>query len=254
MDLNERVDATMPSRLLAQRLAQKIASLRTGHVPSTSGADFTSALFLGQRHPSRELRPWEEFTTGVPAALERILGSRHPRLPPSPTGSGRSGLVARSALHGLMDVLETLPKTQATCSWSTRAPTRWPAAHARPPEAQRGAGHHFPHHRPPTDQPKARTWLVTDGWCQGCELPAPLARMQALVRSAGAGVIVDDSLAFGVLGRSDRREPLRDGTGNLRWSGLDHDGFLWLASLAKAYGTPLTVITGDESAIRAVAV
>jgi len=31
--------------------------------------DFTSALYLGLRHPSGSLRPWARFTLGVPAAL-----------------------------------------------------------------------------------------------------------------------------------------------------------------------------------------
>jgi 8-amino-7-oxononanoate synthase len=31
--------------------------------------DFTSALYLGLRHPSRSLRPWAQFSTGRPAAL-----------------------------------------------------------------------------------------------------------------------------------------------------------------------------------------
>ena len=32
-------------------------------------ADFTSALYLGLRHPSRSLAPWDQLTTGRPAAL-----------------------------------------------------------------------------------------------------------------------------------------------------------------------------------------
>lgn len=31
--------------------------------------DFTSALYLGLRHPSGSLWPWSQFTTGRPAAL-----------------------------------------------------------------------------------------------------------------------------------------------------------------------------------------
>ena len=32
--------------------------------------DFTSALYLGLRHPSRSLRAWPALTAGQPAALE----------------------------------------------------------------------------------------------------------------------------------------------------------------------------------------
>ena len=31
--------------------------------------DFTSALYLGMRHPIGALLPWVQFTTGMPAAL-----------------------------------------------------------------------------------------------------------------------------------------------------------------------------------------
>ena len=220
--------------------------------PSAPGTDFTSALFLGQRHPSRGLRPWEEFTTGVPAALREspaagmlasaIAGRQH----------AASGLVARSALHGLMDLMETLPGPGDLLLVDEGAYplARWACSAA---ESRGVRVTTFPHHHPPTGQSKARTWLVTDGWCQGCGFPAPLARMQAIVRGGGGRVIVDDSLAFGMLGLRTGGSLFGDGTGTVRWSGLDHDGFIWLASLAKAYGTPLTVITGDEPAIREVA-
>ena len=38
--------------------------------------DFTSALYLGLRHPSSSLRPWSGLTTGKPAVLEPPRGRR----------------------------------------------------------------------------------------------------------------------------------------------------------------------------------
>jgi 8-amino-7-oxononanoate synthase len=38
--------------------------------------DFTSALYLGLHHPKASLRPWEQLTTGRPAALEEPPGAR----------------------------------------------------------------------------------------------------------------------------------------------------------------------------------
>src|SRR4029077_17824252 len=35
----------------------------------TTVLDFTSALYLGMKHPSGSLRSWSHFTRGVPAAL-----------------------------------------------------------------------------------------------------------------------------------------------------------------------------------------
>ncbi|QCU76971.1 hypothetical protein E7744_01060 [Citricoccus sp. SGAir0253] len=113
--------------------------------------------------------------------------------------------------------------------------------------------HVFPHHRPPPRVP-AGSWLVTDGWCQGCGRPAPLGRLVALAAGTGGRVLVDDSLAFGVLGaRRPGTGPFGDGTGTVRRLGLGHDGVVWLASLAKAHGTPVTVITGDRGTIAEVA-
>ena len=37
--------------------------------------DFTSSLYLGLRHPSAGLRPWEALTLGRPAALRPPPGA-----------------------------------------------------------------------------------------------------------------------------------------------------------------------------------
>jgi 8-amino-7-oxononanoate synthase len=211
------------------------------------GADFTSALFLGQHHPSAGFRPWSEFTTGVPAALRELPEAGLLAVSISKRQQAEAGLVARSALHGLMDVLQALPRpgdlllvdegAYPLAQWACRA------AEARGVQVVT-----FPHFQPPAVVRHTTTWVVTDGWCQGCGRPAPLGALQALVGPSGR-VIVDDSLAFGVLGRRSGENTFGDGTGTARWLGLDHGGLLWLGSLAKAYGTPVTVITGDAGTI-----
>ncbi len=162
------------------------------------------------------------------------------------------GLVSRSVLHGLMDVVETLPQPgdQLLVDEGAYPLARWACRAAAAAGVRVSA---FPHHKPPLVTRSDRTWFLTDGWCQGCNLPAPLARLQATALSTGGGVIVDDSLAFGLLGYRADRCSFGDGTSTIRWSGCNHDGFIWLASLAKAYGTPVTIITGEEAAISAVA-
>lgn len=213
------------------------------------GADFTSALFLAQRHPQGELRPWTQFTLGVPAALREpeeagTLATLVARSQHAP-----AGLVARSALHGLVDILQSLPEPADRVLLDSGV---YPLAR----QACRAAGVQasaYPHHRPPEGPLRARTWILTDGWCQGCGQPAPLARLQQLATGSGGKVIVDDSLAYGVLGRRRGPDEFGDGTGTVRWTGLEHAGFIWLASLAKAHGTPLTVITGERGCIQAIA-
>lgn len=216
------------------------------------GADFTSALFLGQHHPSAGFRPWREFTTGVPAALREVPEAGMLASEIAERQQAASGLVARSALHGLMDVLQALPRPGDLLLVDEGAyPLSQWACKAAQSRGVRMVT--FPHFRPPAVVPHTRTWVLTDGWCQGCGRPAPLAAMQSLAGQTGGQVIVDDSLGFGVLGRRSAEGSFGDGTGTLRWAGLKHDGVVWLASLAKAYGTPVTVITGEGGAISRLA-
>ena len=82
----------------------------------------------------------------------------------------------------------------------------------------------YPHHRPDYPQLQAgrRLLLVTDGWCHGCGRPAPLPRLQRMACDTVGLVVVDDSQAFGVLGRRHAGDPFGDGSGTPRWSGVDH--------------------------------
>jgi 8-amino-7-oxononanoate synthase len=68
----------------------------------------------------------------------------------------------------------------------------------------------------------------------------------------GGLVIVDDSLSYGVLGRRHGDEAFGDGTGTIRWLSHGHNGILWLASLAKAYGTPIAVLTGPRVVVESL--
>lgn len=215
----------------------------------TAAADFTSALFLARHHPSGDLRPWTTLTTGLPAVLhesdsERALAA----MVAAEQGSG-AGLVERSALHGLIDVLQALlgPGDHLLMDAGV-----YPLAR----QACRAAGVRataYPHHSPPRGPLPERTWFLTDGWCQGCGSPAPLGTLRALAGASGGQVIVDDSLAYGVLGKRLRGQEFGDGSGTVRYCGADHAGYVWLASLAKAYGTPLTVITGSPDTMQRIA-
>jgi len=72
--------------------------------------DFTSALYLGMRHPHQSLRPWTELTTGRPAALEspreaERLARQLARL----LGCERATL-GTSTLHLFWDLFEVLAR------------------------------------------------------------------------------------------------------------------------------------------------
>lgn len=218
---------------------------------SADRSDFTSALFLGERHPSSALRPWHRLTTGVPAVLGESPTATRLASSVARRQGAEAGLVERSALHALTDVLSAFPERGGTL-WVDEA--AYPLARMACLVAQaRGIPVlRYPHHDPP-HRLRPRSWLVTDGWCQGCNRPAPLVRLAGLARRVGGRVVVDDSLAFGVLGaRAPGTSPFGDGTGTVRWLGAGHGHVLWLASLAKAHGTPVTVVTGDRRTVSTV--
>lgn len=86
-----------------------------------------------------------------------------------------------SSLHALMDVLGELPQPGDLVAIDEFAYpiTEWAAlrAAARGVEVRR-----YRHHRPGRLVPPAggRLVLVADGWCPGCNRPAPLASGMAL--------------------------------------------------------------------------
>ncbi|GAA0459996.1 hypothetical protein Ade02nite_14160 [Paractinoplanes deccanensis] len=218
-----------------------------------SGGDFTSSLFLGLRHGSAGLPEWAALTTGVPAALAEREPARRVAAAVAASQRAQAGVAARSALHALMDVLGTLPRRGDVVAIDAAAYpiTEWAALRA----AARGAVvRRYPHHRPELLRPPRgrRLVVVADGWCAGCGRPAPLPRLRSLAHAGDGVLVVDDSLAFGVLGRRDG-PGFGDGTGTPRWWGLGHEGVVWVASLAKAYGAPMAVTTGPRDLVARLA-
>ena len=220
---------------------------------STSGADFTSALFLGPAPPQPGAPPVggiHDRRAGRPRGNPRrpassppaLAGRRQCRLGPGrPLGAARpdgpAGDPARGPGRPAPGRRGRLPAGPLGVLGRPRPSGVRVTAFPAPPPANR-----------PADGPDLACPPTAGARAAGSPPRWPGCRPSS--GAPGAGAIVDDSLAFGVLGRS---EPAGASSGTapgpVRWSGLDHDGFLWLASLAKAYGTPLTVITGDEPAI-----
>jgi len=213
--------------------------------PARPPIDVTSSRFLGLRHASDSLPGWTDLTTGVPAVLaEPPLAGRIGRHVARWQGAG-AGLVARSSLHALMDVLGELPRPGDTVAIDEFAYpiAEWSALRA----AGRGVTvRRYPHHRPGRLVPPAggRLFTLADGWCPGCNRPAPLGVLRQRAVCGGGLLVVDDSLAFGVVG---------DGAGTPAWSGVGHDGVVWVASMAKAYGAPLAVLTGSGDVVDVLA-
>jgi 8-amino-7-oxononanoate synthase len=221
--------------------------------------DFTSASYLGLRHPHRALRPWPRLTTGVPAALAepgsaRALAARIARL----VGTERAVLAA-STLHAFWDLFVTLGADGLACYVDAGAYpiAGWGIERA----AGRGAlVRRFPHH-----DAGALTWLlraqagwpgrlpvvVTDGVCPGCGRPAPVRRYLAALRPLGGLLVIDDTQALGVFGRDAAQHPPygRGGGGSLRMAQLTSPDVLIVSSLAKAFGVPVALIAGRPSLV-----
>jgi 8-amino-7-oxononanoate synthase len=220
--------------------------------------DFTSSLYLGMRHPSRALAPWEWLTTGVPAALRE----------PPPAARVAAGLaelerceraiLARSTLHAFVDTFETLVRPGAGVLVDAGAYpiARWGI------ERVAGRGQPvatFAHHDPGAleralDHPamrSRRSLVVSDGFCPGCGGAAPLAAYLALAERRGGLLIVDDTQALGVLGREPGPgDPYgHGGGGTLAWSGLGGPSVLVVGSLAKGFGVPIAVLAGPAGVI-----
>jgi 8-amino-7-oxononanoate synthase len=226
----------------------------TGHVATDPRLDFTSSLFLGLQHGSSSLPPWASLTTGVPAVLHEAPVAHRVAAAVAAAQGAPAGVVGRSALHALMDVMGMIPQRGDLVAIDAAAYSlaEWAALRAA---ANGAVVRRFPHHRPEAivAEPGRRLFVLTDGWCPGCNRPAPLPQLRRLARDTGGDLIVDDSLAFGVLGNKLRGEVFGDGSGTPGWCGLDHTAIVWVASLAKACGAPLAVTTGDSSTIRRLA-
>ena len=220
-------------------------------------ADFTSAGFLGYHHPWRSLGNWSRLTTGRPATLDEPPD--HPRLAArlAALQGADAGLLARSSLHALLDVLVTTTSEGgavvldecvypigrwaaaiAGSSGTTIVPFRHHDA-ASASRALRALGR------------RRRTVILTDGWCPGCMQPSPLPELLAAARRRGSLLIVDDSLAAGVLGTRQAATDLlgRGGGGTPSWLGTGHPDLVWVASTAKAWGAPLAVVTGPAGVV-----
>ncbi|MFK4088243.1 hypothetical protein ACI2LF_29290 [Kribbella sp. NPDC020789] len=224
----------------------------TGH--GAPDVDFTSSLFLGLHHPSDSLPPWESLTTGVPAVLGTTAAAHRVAATVAAARGAQAGVVGRSAMHALMDVMGMLPQRRDVVAIDASAyPLAWWAALRA--AANGAVVRRYPHHSPDriAAEPGRRLFVLTDGWCPGCNRPAPLPELHRLAAATGGALIVDDSLAYGVLGRRRPGDPFGDGSGTPAWHGLDPAGIIWVASLAKAYGAPLALTTGDQLPIRRLA-
>jgi 8-amino-7-oxononanoate synthase len=219
--------------------------------------DFTSALYLGFRHGTYELRPWTQFTTGRPAALgSPQLALQLGRQVAALQGCERA-LVATSTLHLFWDLLPVIAGRRAAIFLDdgTYPIARWGVERA----AALGIPvRTFPHHNALSLRHafmSARTdrspLIVADGFCPACGRCAPVAEYLALARQYGGYLVLDDTQALGILGCSASPEAPygKGGGGVLRMINLGGPEVVLVSSLAKAFGVPIAVLSGPANVV-----
>ena len=226
--------------------------------PRLQMLDFTSALYLGIRHPSSALQPWLQLTTGKPAVLESPPGSQTvARALAELLGCERVTLVP-STLHLFFDLFEVLRDEGIGLYVDAGAypMARWGAERA----AMRGALlRQIPHYDPIAAQymieqdgaSGLRPVIVADGFCLECGRTVPLLQYLRCVIPAGGYVVLDDTQALGILGQTpDGLNPYGyGGGGSLRLHNIRSPALIVGASLAKGFGVPLATLGGSAKLI-----
>ena len=221
--------------------------------------DFTSALYLGQRPLSVPFPPYLSVTTGKPAALYEPRLHQKVALEVASRQGLERGLLAPSTLHLFWDVISTLGRSSAVLLDEGMYPIgRWGALRAMmqgmpvtlfSSDNIEGLDKFIYTYR----QQNRTPWIITDGWDIAKGKPAPLDIYLKLLKSCRESVLlVDDTQAFGVLGRQPTADfPYgSDGGGTLAYLSLKSPKIVAITSLAKGLGVPVAVLTGSEKRIR----
>ena len=221
-------------------------------------SDFTSALYLGMRHPHNSLRPWVELTTGRPAAIESPReGERLAHELARLLGQERATL-GTSTLHLFWDLFDVLATDRIAIYTDAGAYpiARWgiervaakgvPTADFRSHDT---AALEALLHR--DRRSGFRPVVVTDGLCPISGRTAPLSDYLRLVRARSGYLVVDDTQALGILGRDPAPTvPYGSGgAGSPAFHGIEGPELIVASSLAKGFGAPLAAITGSVPVI-----
>jgi 8-amino-7-oxononanoate synthase len=220
--------------------------------------DFTSALYLGLRHPSASLRPWFQLTTGKPAALDAPGNERRIAQSLADLVGCERAVMAPSTLHVFWDLFGVLATDNVSVYLDAGAYpiVRWGVERA----AARGVPVHlFSHHDATALQQllsrdashRFTPIVVADGFCPGCGRLAPITRYLDSVRSHSGYLVLDDTQALGILGHAPGVEAPygKGGGGSLRWSQIYGPNVIMVSSLAKGFGVPMAVLAGSRALV-----
>lgn len=212
-------------------------------------ADFTSALYLGMRHPSAALGAWEALTLGRPAALQEAPGALDLAVALARLQGCQAATLLPSTLHLFWDLFGMLAREPVAILIDGGAYpiARWGADRAR---ALGATLHVFPRGAAPVALQLARRAqecgrrpvILADGYCPGSRSWPPLSAY-ARIAATGAGYLVlDDTQVLGLFGRG--------GGGSVPRHGLAGGHVIVGASLAKSFGVPLAVLAGSRAVLQ----
>lgn len=207
------------------------------------GTDFTSALYLGMRHPAGALPRWDALTLGKPAALAPIAGEVAVGAELAALMDCEAACLLPSTLHLFWDLFGWLAGMRVAVLVDAAAypVARWGAERAAalglPVQVFRsGDAAHALQLARCWRATRLRPLLLADGYTPGNDAAPPLAAYADIVASQYGLLLLDDTQALGVLGPR--------GGGSVAAHGLAGAPVLSGASLAKGFGAPLAVLAG----------
>jgi 8-amino-7-oxononanoate synthase len=221
--------------------------------------DFTSSLYLGMKHGNTELAGWSQLTTGVPAALHESYQSKYIGNFIARMQGLETGLTAPSTLHLYWDLFGFLSKQKITVFVDEKI---YPVSKYG---IERLIVKNLPvysfKHMDAGDlyrqiskrlQPYTTPIVFTDGLCPQCGKIANILEYRQILTPFNGKIIIDDTQAFGILGkRKDAFAYGYGGGGILQWLDISDENIVVIASLAKAFGVPISVIAGSMDFISA---
>lgn len=215
--------------------------------------DFTSALYLGMWHGSESLRGWDRLTLGAPAALKSL-----PECPPlerlmAELQGSEAAVLGPSTFHLVWDMFGMLARNAAVYMDSGSYPILWWGAERA--KSRSTPVHSFNHYDVTSLRKMIAThgrkpFIAVNGFCPDCGRHAPIREFLACLDEFGGTLFIDDTQAFGILGRHDGDCGYgTGGGGTAQWLGISDQRILTVASCAKGFGVPVACLFGSREFI-----